>query len=167
MLIISKISPRIIFRRILIPAVIAISLFSAGCVYDPVYYGPPPHSDYRPHIYDYYYYPSVGVYFHFTSGYYYYRDRQRWIRSRVLPPHIHIDSKSRVRIRVDADKPMVRHKEHVRTYKPRPDYHSDKKRSIKEREANKRWYENYKMKEKQMKKEQKKEDNEKQQKRRH
>ncbi len=123
-----------------------IPVMFTACVYDPVYYGPPPHVDFRPHYYDYYYYPSVRVYFQFTSGFYYYHDHQRWVQTRVLPPHIHIDTRDRVRIRIDSDRPYVKHKEHHRIYKPKPKFQADKKRNLKEREANQQWYETYERK---------------------
>jgi hypothetical protein len=63
--------------------------------------------------------------------------------SRVLPPHIHIDAGNRVRIRVESDKPYLRHNEHVRVYKSEPNYRVDVERSRKEREANQRWYQEY------------------------
>jgi hypothetical protein len=115
-----------------------------GCAYDPVYYGPPAFSgDYRVHYYDYYYYPNVGVYFQFSSGYYYYRDHSRWVRSRVLPKRILIDPSSRVRIRVDSDKPYTKYPEHHRRYHPKQNYHSDRERSTRERKANRHWYQEY------------------------
>ena len=122
---------------------VSISGLFAGCVYDPVYYGPPAYPDYHPHYYDYYYYPSVGVYFHFTTGYYYYRDHTHWVRARVLPPHIHLDVHNRVKIHVKSDKPYVKYPEHKRIYTPKPDYKYDEKRSKREREANRLWYQQY------------------------
>lgn len=123
--------------------VVGLAVVFAGCVYDPVYYGPTAYPDYRPDYYDYYYYPSAGVYFHFTSGYYYYRSGSRWLQVRHLPSHIHIDARDRVKLRIDSDKPYLRHKEHHRQYKPRPDYHADKEREARERAANRHWYQKY------------------------
>lgn len=115
-----------------------------GCAYDPVFYGPPAYSsDYRVHYYDYYYYPNVGVYFQFSSGYYYYHDHSHWVRTRVLPKRILIDPQSRVRIRVDSDKPYVKYPEHRRRYQPKRDYRVDRERSLKERRANRHWYQEY------------------------
>lgn len=121
-------------------------LISGACAYDPVYYGPPPYPEFQPHYYDYYFYPSASVYFQFSSGNYYYRDRGVWVRSRALPPNIQIDAKDRVRIRVDDNKPNIKYEDHLRQYKPRPDYRSNQDRSIKERDANRRWYEEYQQK---------------------
>ena len=58
-------------------------------------------------------------------------------------PHIRIDPYDRVRLRIDADKPYIQHKEHQKKYVPAPDYRYDKNRSLKEREANREWYKEY------------------------
>ena len=117
-----------------------------GCAYDPVYYGPPAYPPYYPDYYDYYYYPSVGVYFHFTSGYYYYRDRNHWVRTRALPPNIHIDYKDRVKLRVDSELPYNKYPQHRKEYQPKPNYRGDEEHNQKEREANRRWYQEYEQK---------------------
>ena len=124
-------------------ALVSASILLTGCVYDPLYYGPPPYSQYQPSYYDYYFYPSARVYFQFTTGYYYYRVKDRWVRARVLPPDVHIDARDRVRIREDSDKPYLRLPEHERSYKPNPNYRWDRDRSIREREANQQWFREY------------------------
>lgn len=134
---------RSVIRYALVSVLVGISVISAGCVYGPGYYGPPPHRHYYPHYYDYYYYPHGNVYFRFTTGIYYYLDGGVWISASVLPSHIHIDVANRVRIRVDSDKPYLKHAEHVRIYKPKPNYRENVERSRKEREANQRWYKEY------------------------
>lgn len=137
---------RLVFQYVLFTILVSLSVLLTGCVYDPIYYGPPPHTSYHPHYYDYYFYPSVQVYFHFTTGFYYYLDGRTWIRTRVLPPHIHIDTRDRVQIRIDSDKPYLKLPEHTRIYKPKPNYRVDKERSIKEQEANKRWFQEFEKK---------------------
>lgn len=119
-----------------------------GCVYDPYYYGPPPHTHFYPGPYDYYFYPSSGVYFHFTTGLYWYLDGGVWISSTILPPHIHITARERVHIRVESKKPWVKYKEHDRSYDYRKDRKTrpDAKDSKKERDANRRWYDEYRQK---------------------
>lgn len=95
----------------------------SACVYDPYYHYPPGHHYYPyyyPYYYDYYYYPGVSVYYQFSTGFYFYFSNNRWIRSKVLPPHIHLDAWDRVTIRVESDKPYLKHKEHVLKYQPRP-----------------------------------------------
>lgn len=110
----------------IIPGILLAVLFT-GCVYDPYYAGPPPHSHFRPYYYDYYYYPGVRVYFQFTTGFYFYYDGRIWVRTKILPPHIHIDPHDRVRIRVDSDRPYLKHHEHREKYKPRYEYPAYKK----------------------------------------
>lgn len=122
------------------------TLLFTACVYDPVYYGPPPYPEFQPHYYDYYFYPSASVYFQFSTGNYYYRDRGIWVKSRALPPTIPIDARDRVRIRVENDRPNLKYNDHIRSYKPKPEYRVDKERSVKERRANERWYEEYQQK---------------------
>ena len=134
---------RLLFRQVAFSTIIGFSILQAGCVYGPPYYGPPPHYHYYPHYHDYYFYPAARVYFHFTTGTYYYLDGTIWIKTRVLPPHIRIDARNRVKIRVDSDKPYLRFKDHMGTYKSAPNYRVDPDRNRKEREANKRWYEEY------------------------
>jgi hypothetical protein len=101
----------------------------SGCVYDPYYSGPPPahryYPYYYPYYYDYYFYPSVRVYFQYSTGYYFYYSRDRWIRTKVLPPYIHLSPWERVKIRVDSNRPYLKYKEHVKKYPPKarpPEY---------------------------------------------
>ncbi|MGD8785653.1 MAG: hypothetical protein PVG75_14510 [Thioalkalispiraceae bacterium] len=135
----------ILFQLRMIALSIVASLLVWGCVYDPVYHGPPAYGYYHPHYYDYYYYPSARVYFRFSTGFYFYFTNGHWVRTRILPPHIHIDPYDRVRIRVKTDKPYLYHDQHKSRFKPRPTYRVDerKTRSLKEREANREWYKEY------------------------
>jgi len=88
----------------------------AGC--GPYYGTPPP--PYPPYYYDYYYYPPVDVYFHIYTGYYWYRDGPSWHHVRKLPPHIYLDPRYRVVIRVPDDRPYKYHAEHRKRYPPPP-----------------------------------------------
>ena len=128
-------------RLVLTTAILAFLI--GGCVYDP--HHPHQHGStvgahhyYDP--YDYYYYPGVRVYFHFSTGYYYYHDRTHWLRVRVLPSHIHLHPDHRVRLKIKSEKPYHRHSEHKKRYTPKvyPKPKADKKRSHKEREANRK-----------------------------
>lgn len=121
----------------------------AGC-YGPVYYheAPPPHAPaygYRWHPNDYFFYPSVGVYFNVHSGYYYYREGPDWRRSRTLPRQIIILPRERVHIRVPDKNPWQRFREHEDRYRPRtqPPRLPDQERHMRdrvEREQNSRLY---------------------------
>lgn len=135
-----------VFRYIVFLGIVSFSVFLNGCTHGPPYYGPPPYYHYHPHAYDYYYYPRAQVYFHFTTGIYYYRDGGVWVTAKILPQHIHLDATNRVRIRVESDRPYIRFNEHNRIYKPQPDYRMDLDQSRKEREANQRWFQEYKKK---------------------
>ena len=148
-----------VLQRAVFAVFIGSSVLLAGCVYDPFYYGPPPHSHYSPYYYDYYFYPSVQVYFHFTTGYYFYRDGGVWIKTRVLPPRIKINAYNRIRIKAETDKPYLKFPEHNLKYKQNPKYRVDKEKSLKEKEANQKWFKEYqqrKDKPKKMPKEKKK-----------
>ena len=98
-----------------------------GFSYQPYYY---------PHYYDYYYYPSVHVYFSYSTGHYYYPHGKSWIRAKVLPQHIRLDSRERVVTRVEGDKPYLKNKQHIRKFKARSDYRSDAKLHRKEKDQN-------------------------------
>jgi hypothetical protein len=120
----------------------------AGCN-GTVYYrdAPPPHAPaygYRWHHYDYFYYPSVGVYFHIPSGYYYYREGRKWHRSRWLPPRIVILPRERVHMRIKDKQPWHHHKEHAARYRsparPRLKERERHDRNRVEREQNRRLY---------------------------
>jgi hypothetical protein len=123
----------------------------AGC-YGAAYYhdAPPPHAPaygYRWQQYDYFYYPSVGVYFHIPSGYYYYRDGRHWRRSLWLPPSIVILPRDRVHIRIKDKDPWRHHKEHQERYRPqkwpRMQDRDRMDRNRVEREQNRRLYREY------------------------
>ena len=128
-----------------IAAVGLVFLFT-GCVYDPHYRGPPPrHPHYHIDAFDYFYYPGIQVYFHISTGYYFYYVQGRWHRSRTLPVHIHLYPHDRVKLKIRADKPYLRHHEHRQRYqsRPHPKYKADPNSSLKEREANRLRYEEY------------------------
>lgn len=102
-------------------------------VYGAAYYSP----------YDYYYYPAPSVYFHMSTGYYYYPDGVTWIRVRELPPRFYLDSRYRSRIVVNSTTPYIRHKEHRVQYTPHPSYKRDINRNKKERDDNQNRYKQY------------------------
>ena len=123
----------------------------SACVYDPYYHGPTPvrhtyYPYYYPFYYDYYFYPSVQVYFNFSTGFYYYFSGKRWIRAKVLPPHIRLDPRERVTTRVEGDKPYLKNKQHLRQFKPRPDYRRDPQIHKREQLQNLKSYEQHQKK---------------------
>lgn len=133
----------LMFRLGLPPVILGLLILLHGCVTHPGYHGPPRHYHYYPHHHDYYYYPSARVYFQFTTGVYYYFDGTIWIKTRILPPHIHIDAGHRVMIRVESGPPYSNYKRHAELYKPRPGYRPRVEANRNERDANRHWYEDY------------------------
>ena len=107
----------------------------AACAYPPSH---PPHAHY--HAHDYYYYPSVRVYFRYSSGYYYYPSGSIWIKTRTLPPKYRLDGRDRIVIRIEDKKPYTKHYRHREKYRPHPEYRPDSYRDEKERYHNKRRY---------------------------
>jgi hypothetical protein len=126
---------------------LAVGAGVAGCYAEPYRPAPVYHDHWYP--YDYFYYPSVGVYFHIHSGYYWYRDHGHWVRVKRLPPHVVILSRDRHRIRVDHGEPWRYHQRHVERYQPRvvprPDPHRPQihERNRVEREHNRRLYDEH------------------------
>ncbi len=98
--------------------------------YRTVYYSP----------YDYYYYPNVSVYFHVSSGYYYYRDGINWLRVRTLPARFYLNDRDRVRIVINSSKPYNQYREHRVQYAPRANYQRDSRRNQIERNSNQNRY---------------------------
>ena len=106
--------------------------------------GPPVYSSaYYHYPYRYHYYPGSEVYFHITSGNYYYRDDNNWLRNRTLPSHHHLDRRDRVPLWIDSDKPHVKHKEHRERYKPNTQHRRDRTRDPEERRHNQRMHERF------------------------
>lgn len=116
-----------------------------ACVYDPHYHEHDhdgyyqDHHVHHPYYYDYWYYPSVSVYFHYSSGHYYYHSGKRWIRTKVLPPHIRLDRRERANIRIKGDKPYLKHQEHQKKYKSRGKFKADPEKDKQERAYHRRW----------------------------
>lgn len=122
------------------------ALLLAGISACTAYYrdGPPVYrSDYYHHPYHYHYYPSTRVYFHLSSGHYYYRDGDHWRRTRELPHQHRLDRRDRVRLWMSDDKPYLRHQEHREKYRPRAHYLRDENRDREERRFNRQRHERY------------------------
>ena len=127
-------------RRGLLGIVVVLGL--NGCVVDTRV--PPGHLAPAPYpLYDYYYYPSVGVYFHITSGDYYYYSRGKWLRTTILPPEIRLDPRDRRPVRIDTDKPYLKHPEHQQNFRPQPNYRPESSHDREEREQNRKLFEDY------------------------
>lgn len=108
--------------------------------------GPPSHAPaygHRLHHNQYYYYPSVSVYYHIQTGYYFYYSSGAWLRVRVLPRHIHLGSHDRVRIRIKGGRPYAHYDQHRLRYKPNKKYKKLFRRGNDERSHNRRQHDAY------------------------
>jgi len=92
----------------------------AGCHAQPYRPAPPypPAHAYNWYPYDYFYYPRVQVYFHVSTGYYWYPRHGQWVRARQLPPGVVILPHDRVRIRVEQGEPWRYVQRHQQQYRP-------------------------------------------------
>ncbi len=132
------------FKFLTVILTIVLTQGLAACAYRG---GPPIYTAaHHHHPYHYYYYPSTRVYFHLSTGNYWHRSDGHWRRARVLPPHIYLDRRDRVRVWEDIDKPHLRHERHARQYKPRQNYNPDRDRDHRERSHNTRRHEEYRRK---------------------
>ena len=137
------------FKPLALSLSLAVGL--TACVYDPHYSGSahrPYYPYYYPLYYDYYFYPSVQVYFHYSTGYYYYSHNKRWIRSKALPPHIHLDPRDRVITRIEGNKPYLRNKQHRQEFQPRRNYRPDPQLHRQEKIRNLKSYKQHQNKQK-------------------
>lgn len=99
-------------------AVLAAGFGLSACTYVEGY--PPPVRPVRPYPvspYEYYYYPSVNVYFHVRTGYYSYWHGGRWYRARVLPKRYYLSRFDRRRIYIRDRYPYSRNAEHRKRYR--------------------------------------------------
>lgn len=128
--------------------VLGLMLMTSSCFYDPYYYGPPSYDvggTYYP--YDYYYYPSVRVYFQYSTGFYFYISNGHWSRSRILPSHFRLTANERVFLRLKSDKPYKLNTKHAEKYRPRPKFKPTPGTDRNERASHLKWYkeqQNYK-----------------------
>lgn len=141
-------------KPLLLTAATSIVLLTASGCYDPYYvsgnvgYQTPRVGTvvtYQQPWYDYYYYPSVGVYFNYRTGYYYHHDRGRWNHVRRLPRHINIYPQDRVHLRMRSDRPYLKHHEHQRKYKgyrkgSKRRYNSERKHERREQKSSNKRY---------------------------
>ena len=67
--------------------------------------------------FDYYYYPDSNIYFHISTGTYYYYVDGVWSYSRSLPSYFLLDPYYRVRIVIRDRYPYLRNNEHRRMYR--------------------------------------------------
>jgi len=85
---------------------------------------------------DFYFYPSLGIYFNIHSGYYYYEHEHRWIRTRSLPRHYNLHPDHRVRLKAHRDKPYRDYQQHHQRYRS----DGDRGRQFEKRDDKRRRY---------------------------
>jgi len=106
-------------------------------------HGPPTYTA-SGYYYDYYYYPYTSVYFHISTGEYYYRTDGSWHRSRTLPRNIYIDPRDRVKLRISDPKPYAHNSERRAQHRvPSYHYQPNPVRNRQERQHNVRRHEEY------------------------
>lgn len=130
-----------IIKSIRIAGAVGLSLLMSSCFYDPYYYGPPSYygsAIYHP--YDYFYYPSVRVYFQYSTGFYFYFLDGVWVRSKILPPRFRLNPSDRVPLRIPSDKPYLFNEQHIQKFNPRPDIRPSPDRDRYERDSLERTY---------------------------
>jgi hypothetical protein len=130
-----------LFKSVLKISGIVVAVALTACVHGP-YYDGPPHPVPPPHFYpyDYYYYPSVRIYYQISTGFYYYPSGRKWIRAKVLPPHFHLDPRDRVHLKIEKGEPYEKHRVHREKYKSRRDLHTEPRMDKQERERNLKSY---------------------------
>ena len=134
-------------------AVLALVIGLGGCVVEgPVPPGP------RVHFYDYYYYPSVGVYFDIGTGYYYYRSGGGWVHTLTLPPTIRLDQRDRHRFESRDRDPYRNDQKNRERFKPIPRFQPNPNNDRKERDFHRKSHEQYRDKREPDKKQKKNED---------
>jgi len=123
------------YRMYRVALLLGAAVMATGCAYDmyDTYDSRPVYRD-DSYLYDYYYYPSIGVYFHLYSGYYYYHDDRNWYRSRKLPPRYRLDSHDRIKFYDRSERPYLHFDSHREEYRPSPEYRPDPDRDRSERE---------------------------------
>ncbi len=75
----------------------------------PVYGAPAP-------LYQYYYYPSAGVYFNVATGAYFYMNGGAWQMGMSLPPNMVIDPGAYVSLQLNTDRPYLYYDQHRAQY---------------------------------------------------
>ena len=111
-----------------------------NCAYVVDHRGPPMA---RPYAYDYYYYPSLGVYFSLYTGYYYYRTGTVWQRVRRLPPGYYLDYRDRRSLVIRDNHPYQHDQRYRQTYRPPANFRPTPERNREERQHNNRQHDEY------------------------
>jgi hypothetical protein len=88
----------------------------------------PLYATYPDYYYDYYYYPSIGIYYHLFSGDYFYPHRGRWWRTRDLPHHFRLDKHHRIPLHIKKDRPYDDYRDHHAKFAKSKDWERDRRK---------------------------------------
>lgn len=77
-------------------------------------WAPPPGGS----IYSYYYYPSVGVYFDFGRGLYFYLSGSKWVQTKTRPPVMVYDDRDFIVLDMGDNDPHRHHVNVIKSYPP-------------------------------------------------
>jgi hypothetical protein len=103
-------------RWTMMPIGLGLLLAVSGCF--PVFVDEPSAPRGQGGKYEYYYYRDSGVYYDHDRNVYFYPDGGHWRESSTLPSNIHVDKGRHEVLRMDEDRPYVRHDEVIKKYPP-------------------------------------------------
>jgi len=105
---------RLTYRNAMTASLLAVALSLGGCVVGASTYYPGP----EPYVNDYWYYPSVGVYYDNQRGYYHYNSGGTWVETTVLPSYLYSGLGTYVVLDNPGPRPWRYYDNHRRYYPP-------------------------------------------------
>lgn len=106
--------PRRIYRNVVTASLLAMTIGLGGCVVGASSYYPTTGSLEN----DYWYYPSVGVYYDNQQGYYHYNSGGTWVQTTVLPPYLYSSLGTYVVLNNPGPRPWYYYNYHRNYYPP-------------------------------------------------
>ncbi len=107
-------NPRRIYRNVVTASLLALALGLGGCVVGASSYYPEP----GPLANDFWYYPSVGVYYDNQQGYYHYNSGGTWVETTVLPSYLYSGLGTYVVLDNPGPRPWYYYNDHRHYYPP-------------------------------------------------
>jgi hypothetical protein len=104
--------PRRIYRNVVTASLLALALGLGGCVVGASSYYPGP----GPLENDFWFYPSVGVYYDNQRGYYHYNSGGTWVETTVLPSYLYSGLGTYVVLDNPGPRPWYYYNNHRRYY---------------------------------------------------
>ena len=108
--------PRRIYRNVVTASLLALALGLGGCVVGATSYYPGPGPG--PVENDFWFYPSVGVYYDNQRGYYHYNSGGTWVETTVLPSYLYSGLGTYVVLNNPGPRPWYYYNNHRRYYPP-------------------------------------------------